>query len=80
MYKFFKEEVNALRKLKKNESKETTFENNGFNFLVNKYPGKISMKSYYFDIIEIIFSISKYEKDNFNVPKNIKSYLYSLTF
>jgi hypothetical protein len=60
MYKFFKEEVNALRKLKKNESKETTFENNGFNFLVNKYPGKISMKSYHFDIIEIIFYISKY--------------------
>lgn len=74
MYKFFKEEVNALRKLKKNESKETSFENNGFNFLVNKYPDKISMKSFYFDIIEIIFSISKYEKDTFSVPKNNKSY------
>ena len=74
MYKFFKEEVNALRKLKKNESKETAFENNGFNFIINKYPGKISMKCYYFDIIEIIFSISKYEKDNFNKPKNNKSY------
>ena len=55
MYKFFKEEVNALRKLKKNESKETAFENNGFNFIINKYTGKISMKCYYFDIIEIIF-------------------------
>ena len=74
MYKFFKEEVNALRKLKKNESKETAFENNGFNFIINKYPGKISMKCYYFDIIEIIFSISKYEKDNSNKPKNNKSY------
>jgi len=74
MYKFFKEEVNALRKLKKNESKETSFENNGLNFIVNKYPEKISMKCYYFDTIEIIFSISKYEKDNFIKPKNNKSY------
>lgn len=74
IYKFFKEEVNALRKLKKNESKETAFENNGFNFVVNRYPDKISMKCYYFDILEIIFSISKYEKNNFNKAKNIKSY------
>lgn len=74
MYKFFKEEMNALRKQKKNESKETAFENNGFNFVINKYPDKISMKSYYFDIIEITFSISKYEKDEFIKPKNNKSY------
>ena len=76
LYKFFKEEVNALRKLKKNESKETAFENNGFNFVVNRYPDKISMKCYYFDILEIIFSISKYEKNNLNKAKNIKSYYH----
>ena len=73
LYKFFKEEINAFRKHIKNDSKETIFENNGLTFLIKKYPNNISIKCYYFDNIEINFSISKTEK---NKHKLYPSYYY----
>lgn len=65
LYKFFKEEANSFRKLFKKEAKEAEFVNKGLNFNINKYINKIILKCYYFENVEIIFSISKIEKKQY---------------
>ena len=69
LYKFFKEEINSLRKYQKNESKDE-FQYSGLTFIINKYPNKLCLICSYFDNIEINFSIIKKEKEkekyNFN--------------
>lgn len=74
LYKFMKEEIEALRKYYSN-SKVTSFEYKGLTFTWKKLPRKLSIKCLYFDNLEIHFSITKTikkakEKKNINSRKN----------
>ena len=73
LYKFFKEETNAFRNYLNKETKEIKFINKGLTFTINKYINTINIKCNYFDNIEIIFSISKKEKEQYKIPINIIS-------
>lgn len=70
LYKFFKEEMNSLRKYLKNESKDE-FQYYGLTFIINKYPYKLCLNCSYFDNIEINFSIIKTEKEKYNFNNKI---------
>ena len=61
LYKFIKEEVNAVKKYN-NNSKTLSLEYKGLTFTWKKVPRKISFKLTYFDNLEIQFSISKMDK------------------
>ena len=61
LYKFLKEEVNAVKKYM-NNSKILSFEYKGLTFTWNKVPKRISFRYTYFDNLEIQFSISKMDK------------------
>ena len=65
LYKFYKEEINSFRKYFKNESKDMEFLNKGLNFNIKKYINNIYLKCFYFDNIEITFSISKIDKKEY---------------
>ena len=58
LYKFFKEEINALRKYS-NNTKTTSFDYKGLTLTWEKIPRKLIIKCSYFDNLEINFSISK---------------------
>ena len=68
LYKFFKEEINALRKYS-NNTKTTSFDYKGLTLTWEKIPRKLIIKCSYFDNLEINFSISKvnnpYKETNF---------------
>ena len=70
LYKFFKEEINIIIKYQKNQSKQEQFINKGLNFNVQKYPNNLKMKCYYFDNLEIYFSISKTERQHYQAVSN----------
>lgn len=71
LYKFIKEEVNAVKKYI-NNSKTLSFEYKGLTFTWKRVPRKISFKCTYFDNLEIQFSISKMDK-KIKERKNINS-------
>lgn len=71
LYKFMKEEIEALRKYYTN-SKVTSFEYKGLTFTWKKVPRKLSIKCSYFDNLEIHFSIYKTPKKA-KEKKNINS-------
>ena len=71
LYKFFKEEVNAFRNYLNKDTKEITFINKGLTFSINKYINTINIKCNYFDNLEINFSITKKEKEQYKMPINI---------
>ena len=71
LYKFLKEEVNAVKKYM-NNSKILSFEYKGLTFTWNKVPRRISFRYTYFDNLEIQFSISKMDK-KIKERKNINS-------
>ena len=61
LYKFIKEEINAVKKCFSN-SKASSFEYKGLTFTWKKVPRKSSFRCTYFDNLEIQFSISKNER------------------
>ena len=63
LYKFMKEEINALRKYFIN-SKVLSLEYKGLTFTWKKMPGTLNFKCTYFDNLEINFSISKLNREN----------------
>ena len=71
LYKFMKEEINALRKYFSN-TKATCFEYKGLTFTWKKIPKALNIKCNYFDNLEISFSISKYNKE-YKEPNFINS-------
>ena len=71
LYKFIKEEINALRKYFLN-TKATCFEYKGLTFTWKKIPKALNIKCTYFDNLEITFSISKFNKE-YKEPKLINS-------
>ena len=73
LYKFLKEEINACRKYFSN-SKISSFEYKGLTFTIEKAFRKYTIKCSYFDNLEIIFSISKNNKDSKDI-----SYINSRT-
>lgn len=71
LYKFLKEEIDALRKYV-NTTKATSFEYKGLSFIWKKTPKKYIIKCNYFDNLEITFTISKILKSDKEL-KNINS-------
>ena len=71
LYKFMKEEINALRKYFIN-TKTTCFEYKGLTFTWKKMPKVLNIKCNYFDNLEISFSISKFNKE-YKEPNFINS-------
>lgn len=67
LYKFFKEEINSFRKYQKKELKEEQFLNKGLIFIVQKNLNQLNLKCNYFDNLEINFSISKIEKQEYKI-------------
>ena len=74
IYKFYKEEINSFRKYLKNELKGIEFINRGFTFNIKKYINFICLKCNYFDNIQIVFTISKIDKEKYKV-NNPEDYL-----
>ena len=77
LYKFFKEEMNALLKSLKMESKETQFLHKGLTFNIKKTFNKIILKCNYFENIDINFYIWKMEKNEYKEDKDISDFIYS---